>query len=143
MRILFTIPHYYNPQGGGFYGSLKAGPAPRRNALASMVFGLHCTLGARQGLMASPIAQANTTEPATVDVVICTTGEQHLVRELGPIAGLFRHHATRAEPKYLGFECHEVLREGLGRYDWFCYLEDDLLVTDPLFMRKLEWFNGI
>ena len=143
MRILFTIPHYYNARGGGFYGSLKADPRPRLQALAAMVFGLHATFGARQGLMGSPIAKANTSEEASVEVVVCTTGEQHLVGQLGPLAGLLRHHATRAEPKYLGFECHEVLRDGIGKYDWFCFLEDDLLVTDPLFVRKLEWFNGI
>src|SRR5205823_11222032 len=46
-----------------------------------------------------------------------------------------------AEPLYLGFECHKVLRSGLGRYDYFCYLEDDLRLGDGLFFPKLAWFN--
>jgi len=40
----------------------------------------------------------------------------------------------------LGFACHEVLRKALGSYDWYRYLEDDLLITDPMFLPKLEWF---
>jgi hypothetical protein len=40
----------------------------------------------------------------------------------------------------LGFACHEILRRSLGKYDWYCYLEDDLLITDALFLNKLEWF---
>jgi len=34
-----------------------------------------------------------------------------------------------------------VLRSGLGRYDWFGYLEDDLRLADGLFFQKLAWFN--
>lgn len=35
-----------------------------------------------------------------------------------------------------------MLRDRLGGYDFYCYLEDDLLVRDPLFLRKLRWFTG-
>lgn len=143
MRILFTIPHYYDARGGGAYGSLKADPAPRRNALAGMVFGLHCTFGAEQGLNGRLVAKSNTFQAGEIDVAICTTGGRHLIDQLRLPPGLFRHHATQAEPQYLGFECHAVLREGLGKYDYYGYLEDDLLLADPLFFQKLEWFNGI
>ena len=143
MRILFTIPHYYNARGGGAYGSLKADPAPRRNSLSGMVFGLHSSFGAEQGLMVRPPVRSNTFQSGTIDIVICTTTGQHLVDQLRLPAGLFRHHATQADPKFLGFECHAVLRAGLGNYDYYCYLEDDLLLTDPLFFQKLDWFNRL
>jgi hypothetical protein len=144
MRLLFTIAHYYNASGGGFYGSLKADPKPRQSALVTTVFGLHATFGGKQGLLTSGrVVPTNTASTAEIDVVICTTGEQHLVKGLGQIDGLFRHHATRAEPKYLGFECHDVLRSSLGTYDYYCYLEDDLQIADPLFLQKLEWFNRL
>jgi hypothetical protein len=42
----------------------------------------------------------------------------------------------------LGFECHAALREGIGRYDLFAYLEDDLICRDPWFFAKLTWFGG-
>jgi hypothetical protein len=143
MRILFTIPHYYNASGGGAYGSLKADPKPRRGALATAVMGLHCTFGERQGLMAQPVVPGNAFQAAAIEVVICTTGSHHLVAGLGLPPELFRHQSTQAKPPFLGFECHAALKAGLGSYDYYCYLEDDLLLTDPLFFRKLEWFNGL
>ena len=57
-------------------------------------------------------------------------------------ASLFAHRPTGAEPLYLGFECQAVLRERLGDYDYYCYLEDDLILRDPWFFLKLRWFNG-
>ena len=50
--------------------------------------------------------------------------------------------ATRAQPRLLGYECHEVLASRSGAYDWYCYLEDDLLIRDPLFFEKLRWFRS-
>jgi hypothetical protein len=141
MRILFTIPHFYDPQGGGHYGSLKPDARPRRNALAAMIVALNATFGRRQGLLASSIIESNTACRAEVEVVVCTTGNTHLVNHLGLPPGLYRHHATDASPRLLGFECHAVLREALGNHDYYCYLEDDLLVTDPLFFLKLQWFT--
>jgi hypothetical protein len=40
----------------------------------------------------------------------------------------------------LGFECHAVLRDRLGAFDYYCYLEDDLILMDPWFFVKLAWF---
>lgn len=146
MRILFTIPHYYDPQGGGSYGSLRPDAKPRAQALVSMVFSLHATFGARQGLLDAParrIVRCTGAEVGDIDIVICTTGTKHLLGKLPMLKDHYRHHATKAQARMLGFECHEVLRENLGRYDYYCYLEDDLLVSDPLFFRKLAWFSGL
>jgi hypothetical protein len=141
MRILFTVPHYYDAGGGGAYGSLKPDPAPRRNALAATVIGLHTTLGRRQGLLVQPIVPSNDACRAEIDVVVCTTGRKHLVDALRLPQTMYRHHSTNASPRLLGFECHAVMREALGRYDYYCYLEDDLLIGDPLFFVKLKWFT--
>jgi hypothetical protein len=143
MRILFTIPHYYDAQGGGSYGSLSADPVPRRAALATMILGLHATFGERQGLLSAPITAANDAWRGPLEVVVCTTGSAHVVGDLRLPPGLYRHHATSASPRLLGFECHALLRDGLGRFDYYCYLEDDLLITDPLFFDKLRWFTQL
>ena len=47
-----------------------------------------------------------------------------------------------AEPLFLGFEAQEeyVARREAG--DWFLYLEDDLVISDSLWLEKLEYFNG-
>lgn len=37
----------------------------------------------------------------------------------------------------LGFACREVLCKAIGSYDWYCYLEHDLLIISILFLKKL------
>lgn len=146
MRALFTIPHYYDPQGNRFYGSLGTDARRRSAAVAATILGLYQTFDRRQGLLDGParcVHPTNTREPIEVSVVVCTTRGMHLLERLKGFDGLFVHRETSAEPPYLGFECHAVLREALGRFDWYCFLEDDLLVTDPLFFAKLAWFNRL
>src|SRR5262249_55951518 len=82
---------------------------------------------------------ANPQLAATVTIALCTAGDQHLVGELAGCGAA--HVATEASPRFLGFECHKVLRDGLGDYDYFGYLEDDLRLADPLFFYKLAWFT--
>jgi len=36
-----------------------------------------------------------------------------------------------------------VLRDALGRYDYYAYLEDDLILLDPWFFHKLAWFDRL
>ena len=78
-----------------------------------------------------------------MDVVVCTVKDMHLLGELPVPAGSFHHHLTEADPTLLGYECHAVMRERLGAYDYYCYLEDDLILHDPLFFMKLNWFNQV
>jgi hypothetical protein len=140
------LPITTTTRGGGFYGSLAPDPAPRIAALAGTVLGLHHSLSAAQGLLDGRRRQVVPTNSAIaqqVDVVICTTGEHHLLDKQAEISHLFRHHRTSAAPMLLGFECHDVLRRGLGDYDYFVYLEDDIQLADPYFLRKLQWFSSV
>jgi hypothetical protein len=77
-----------------------------------------------------------------VDVVVCTTGGWHLLNELPVPPDFYQHYETGANPALLGFECHAVLREWLGAYDYYAFLEDDLVLHDPYFFVKLGWFTG-
>ncbi len=143
MRILFTLAHYFRQEAKGFHGSEKD-PARRLRVLAETLLALHQTFGPRQALLHPPeraTLPANEDWRHEIEVVVCTTGDDHLVGHLP--AGLCRHHPTAAKPRLLGYECHAVLRDGLGDYDYFCFLEDDILVTDPLLFLKLEWFTGL
>jgi hypothetical protein len=143
-RVLFAIPHYFDAAGDGRYGSTTSQPQLRANQLARAIGSLHQTLGARQSslsIVAKAALPANDGLRHDIDIVVCTTGDNHLLDRLAPIARLFRHEVTQAEPMMLGFECHRVLRDGLGSYDVFAYLEDDLVVHDPLFLDKIAWFT--
>jgi hypothetical protein len=149
-KVLIVIPHYYGA-GNGFYGSTSSDVSRRVRALERVIEGVHESLGSRQAFLLrlqqyvegkgnGLVIQANQSLSSHIDIAVCTTGDSHLVSSLGTPRTLFHHRQSSSEPMMLGFACHQVLKENLGRYDWYCYLEDDLLITDALFMNKLEWF---
>lgn len=148
MRLLFAIPHHFDPEPdkgrAGRHGSLRRDPGPRLAALTSCIASLHQHFGARQCVLdiASRTAlPASQDLSAEVDVLVCTTRGRHLLDGLPLPKNLWQHHAADAEPLLLGFECQAALAERLGIYDWYCYLEDDLVLHDPLFFAKLAWFT--
>ncbi len=145
MRILFTIPHYFRPSRQGFHGSEREA-SERVDSLTRCLSSLHQHFGEKtQGLLNGPrqsVLPANEALWNELEVVVCTTGSDHLLADLP--AGLCRRYAaTTVSPRLLGYSCHEVLRDGLDRFDFFCYLEDDVLLADPLFFHKLMWFSSI
>jgi hypothetical protein len=150
MQILVAIPHYVNTAGGAAadgrtHGSLAKDSGPRLAALTACLSALRHHFGGAQCVidhaskMARPIEQAT---PCSIDIVICTTRGHHLLSELPLPPQHYRHHATQVEPMMLGFECQRVLAEMLGRFDFYCYLEDDLVIEDPWLFIKLAWFTG-
>jgi hypothetical protein len=76
-----------------------------------------------------------------VDIVLVTTDDDHLVEELSDIAPLFRHERREIAPEHLPFECQRVLADGRGDHDFYCYVEDDMVVSDPLIFMKCAWFT--
>ena len=149
-KVLFVIPHFYAP-GSGFYGSTGRDATTRGIALGKVIEGLHQSIGSRQAFLLwlqgyvagqgnGKVIRANETIASELDIVLCTSGQSHLIPSIPVHSSLFRHQETGAEPMQLGFACHQVLREHLGKYDWYCFLEDDLFIADPLLFNKLEWF---
>ena len=46
-------------------------------------------------------------------------------------------------PKHLGFEAQRFLASRIDSgYDLYAYFEDDLVVIDPWFFRKIDWFRS-
>lgn len=145
MKILFTIAHFFKPQADAKYGSQgRSKTAARVQALRTAVASLHQLYGRAQAILRIADHQAflaNQSLGAQVDVVVCTVGDDHLLGQIGLPVRALQHHRTRAEPLQLGYECHAVLREALGHYDYYCFLEDDLVLHDPMFFAKLQWFT--
>jgi hypothetical protein len=150
MRILFAIPHFFARKADGTgragvrHGSTSSDPDTRRAAISRCVLTLHQHLGAAQSMI--HIAQrrtqpANSSRRAQIHVVVCTAGDQHLLNRLALDRSLYQHLPTDCEPALLGFQCHTVLRDRWGNYDFYCYLEDDLILHDPWHFAKLAWFN--
>lgn len=148
MRILFTIPHFYDAKAGASrpgatgeppHGSELPNRDRRVRALMLTIGALHQTFGQEQAYCGRTPTACNDRIAAHIEIIICTTGDHHLVEHLP--ARLFRHHRTHAESLLLGYECHAVLADHLGQFDYYCFLEDDVLVSDALFFWKQTWFN--
>jgi len=148
MRLLIVIPHYFRRRASGDearHGS-EFGDAKRRaHALAACIHAVHQHWGARQCMMqiaARRTCDANSDMRGEVHVVICTTGNEHVLNELPVDRNLYQHFPTDITPTHLGFQCRTLLRDRWGNYDYYCYLEDDLIIHDPWFLAKLRWFNS-
>ncbi|MBD2353181.1 calcium-binding protein [Tolypothrix sp. FACHB-123] len=144
MRILFTIAHFFNPHGQGKHASQRKDPRPRLIALTQSLAALHQLFGKSQSII--DIGQrvalpANQPQADDLDIVICTTQGHHLLNHLSLPDHFYQENSTQVEPMLLGFECQAILRDSLGKYDYYCFLEDDLILHDPWFFIKLNWFN--
>jgi hypothetical protein len=146
MRVLVVIPHFFRALDPKATNRSHRGDArdERSRALIATVAGLHQAFGAGvYGLDHFNRAawQAADARERVLDIVVCTTGGAHLLDGLPTLRPLLRHHASDAEPLMLGFECHRTLRDARGRYDYYAYVEDDVVITDPLFFRKRRLFD--
>ncbi|MBL1209472.1 calcium-binding protein [Geminocystis sp. GBBB08] len=145
MKILITIPHFFRQENNPKYGSQR-NPEPRIQALTSSIVSLQQLFGKPQLMIkvGERIAiSANTLSNTTIDIFICTTGNNHLIDQIPLPSDLFKHYKTNAEALLLGFECHKILQEKIDQYDYYCYLEDDLIIRDAQFFTKLNWFNQV
>ncbi len=143
MRLLFVIPHYYAPGEGG-HASRGSDPLPRLRALIASLSALHTHFGAPQGLIhiaGRHLLPANRSADFHLRVHIVTDGRHHLLERLPLPAGLYTHTPVESAPPFLGFACQRLLAEHLGEFDYYAYLEDDLILHDPLFFHKLRWFT--
>lgn len=145
MRILVTIPHFYNPHPEGKHASQRQDPHPRINALTTCVTALRGIYGKSQCMI--DIGQrlaipANENQSYEIDIIVCTTHNYHLLPYLPIPPNFIAHHSTKVEPMLLGHECQSILRDNLGKYDYYCFLEDDLILHDPWLFAKLSWFNS-
>lgn len=148
MRIYITIPHFFREVSAeAVNNSERIGSGPERlRALRATVSSLHQNFGKgicgldHQHITMHPAAPRGS---CVLDVVICTTGKHHLLDGRPLLKPLFQHHSTSAEPPMLGFECHRLLREAQGKYDYYGYVEDDIVVRDPLFFSKRRLFDRL
>lgn len=145
MRTLVTIPHFFDGSAPNVNRSTqKDARAERIRALHATIAGLHQALGASTygldhgGRTAWPMMLDVS---HALDIVVVTTGQSHLLGELPPLGRMFRQHVTSSDPLMLGFECHKLLRDARGTYDYYAYVEDDIVLTDPLFLRKRRLFD--
>jgi hypothetical protein len=124
----------------------------RAEALSRSIAALHESLGPRQAFLYclhehvpgrgnGRLLKVNSQAVDTLDIAVCTVGDSHLINSLSVPRGMFHHQTVKSDPMMIGFACQQVLKAHLGKYDLYCYLEDDLLIQDSYFLQKLEWFT--
>ena len=147
MRILVAVVHYWDPDGNGQHGSLRPNPGPRIDAFQQQLLALQ-RMGTRQAqlnIQSMAADPANSQLQHSIDVKVITDGEHHVLDRLAPpYRGLFQMVVAEPEsPKHLGFEAQRFLASRLDEdYDLYVYLEDDLIILDPWFFRKIDWFRS-
>lgn len=161
MKILFVIPHYYKYNPESIYGSGREATDTRVQTLQNTITALKNRFSSptscgRQIYKNNNYGERSETEvcvlyePADTEAIyeteiaLCTNTQDHLVGELDLPPDFFRHEmVTISDPRYLGFACHQILKRNLGKYDYYCYMEDDLVIHDRDFFHKLAWFEHI
>jgi hypothetical protein len=148
MRIVVAIPHHFGPGPDDLHASGDAEKAAvRAAALGTAIAALHAHFGGAQHELDHTVGAtvpANTSAAREVAVIVCTTRGRHLVDRLPVSPALYTHRECDVEPPLLGFECQAALCERLDEgFDYYCYLEDDLVVRDPLFFDKQRWFGTV
>lgn len=152
MRVQVCIPHYFrehadpgeNPNG---YGSLRSGARLARSiALARCIAALldlqrrpeSCLLNISDR---SIDHHPNIEPPLEIEINIFTDGENLLEEAINIYKERINVIKVSLEnPRELPLECRDHLIQNRFDFDLLTYLEDDIIISDPLFFDKQLWF---
>ncbi len=145
MRILITIPHFYQARRDGGHGSSRQSPEQRIAALSQSLWQWYRLFDPSQSMIhieQRGTFSVNESLALELTIVICTVPQHHVLDHLTVPAGFYQHQEHEVDPRHLGFVCRQILGEQEGNYDWYGYMEDDLRIHDPWFFQKLKWFQS-
>ena len=148
MKVLVAIVHFWDPHGNRRHQSLRPNPNPKQDALQNVLLALR-RLGSQQYMLhmaERAVCRSNDEYRNEIDIRIITDGSHTVLNRLDPnYLNLFTEISTQPESGlFLGFEAQRYLASQLHeKYDFYCYLEDDLVINDPLFFQKLNWFLNL
>jgi len=146
MRILVVIPHYFAASDEKSVNrSLRpSARQDRKVCLMRTLQTLQFTFGGERFSLNHMKAMAKRARKGhQLDILVATAGAAHLLDELPPVyRALFRHVQTPSQPQYLGFAAHAILADHAGKYDYYCYVEDDIGITDSCFFSKRRLFDA-
>ena len=76
-------------------------------------------------------------------IVIKTVADQHITAYLPEyqINCIQVQEESDLDPMFMGFKCQDELVKRVDEFDWFLFLEDDILLEDSFILEKLEKFN--
>ena len=144
MRLLVTIAHYCKQadDAGNSHklGSLRA-PLSRIAAFNAQLVSLHRYFGPRRlSVVPNDPQGRSASNDDVLDIVVMTAREANLLKWIGIDASAYSVEYFDGPPMMLPFEAQRIMRERAGQYDFYVYLEDDLIIDDPAFISKIAWF---
>jgi hypothetical protein len=154
LRVRVGIPHFFREAAGasGYGSSRPKARLPRSIALARCLQALLAQgrahhdqllhIGGRC-LQATPSLQrGEQLLPALcLEIEVFTDGHHRLDEVLELFAGQIRVHSLELDdPRQLPLACRDSLVAAEPVADLTLYLEDDLVISDPLFFDKQRWF---
>lgn len=149
-RLLFVLHHYAGdrPEWAPAYHSARADRRAHRVAsLTACLDGIWETFGGPRSSMAFEGGRLSFDPLPTrweVEVVVCVWRDHHVLADLKvpPSRFTVARYDGLDDPIRLGFACHHEIAGRAGGFDFCCHLEDDTLLSDPLFFDKLRHFNA-
>ena len=144
MKILVVIPHYYYAQSeGARFRSLRpSAMEPRTRILEEVIGRLQLYFGGKAfGAIHSKKSFIPIDDECEIDIRFVTVKDRHLLGHARIPADSFTHVEVDIDPLTLGFHAHKLLLENAGKYDYYCYLEDDILIEDPDLFLKIGYLN--
>jgi hypothetical protein len=147
VRVLVCIPHFFrraSPDSGVANGSNFDSMEIRASQVSYSLKQIHAILGPVQftlgtkGRIGNEILEAipQTTQG---DVIIVSVPGENLIDELSD-GGKLHARLWSGPPRQLGYRCRHIFARNVGKYDLYCFIEDDTAVTDPAFFRKIAKF---
>lgn len=152
MRVQVCIPHYFrehadpgeNPNG---YGSLRSGARIARSiALSRCISGLLNLQKNQKTLILNHYnkridSEEKTINSCEIEINICTDGVNFLDDVLKLYKTKINHIPINLEnPRELPLRTRDLLIRSSSKFDIYTYMEDDIIVHDPLFFEKQGWF---
>ncbi len=144
MRILIVTPHYFgHAHPGNNLPTISSyiEPLGRIAAFSEMISALYMHHGPRRHTLEGAPVPGDSGE-RVIDIVVLAIKGQELLDDLGLAPGTFEVEYVTCEAPWIGMQSQRVMRDRLGQYDFYCYLEDDLIIHDPAFFEKLAWFEA-
>lgn len=77
-------------------------------------------------------------------IVIKTVADRHITTYLPEyqINCIQVHEESIDDPMFMGFKCQDELVKRVDEFDWFLFLEDDIILHDSYILEKLEKFSA-
>lgn len=154
LRLRVAIPHFFcEMNGGSGYGSGRPGQRLARSlALGRCLSGLlalrrspnDAVLHIGDRCIEHWPARADRLQrlmALELDIHVFSDGEHQLDDVLSLFSGRIHQHTVALEnPRHLPLAARDWLIQTHAEADLLFYLEDDLVITDPLFIDKQRWF---